>query len=259
MSKANLTDQQHLEIAHNNLLSLDKIAALYNTSRHTVVMIKNEHGTSKGRGRGCRSTGFKVSDQQKAEIIESKIPYDELALIYNVHPSTIGKIKRNAGVFVNRRNHNRSKLIPTDHQLERIKDLTISARSLSPEIGISAEWISRKRTKLGLSYRAFQATQPKAKRIQKPRPYKPRPKKDKPVKEAKVITPKEIVKKLKTETKRAAMVKSKFEEFNEAKRKAEKAKLTYQELEAKQRAEGYRFVTRMGRHGIRETVWTNKN
>jgi len=117
------------------------------------------------------------------------------------------------------------------------------------EIGISAETISRERRNLKLSFREFRKANPKAKRA-----YKPRPKKERVIKE-KVIEPKVIVKKLKSEVKRAAMVKNKFEEYNAEKRKAEKAKELYKAMEAKKREDGFKWITRVGKHGIKETVF----
>jgi len=129
------------------------------------------------------------------------------------------------------RTHNRGKIEFTPHQLERIKDLKISGRKLEFEIGISAETINRKRRELGLSWRTIKNPKPKTESI----------KIDKQV--PKIVTAKKV----------SPMKTDKYEQDNAEKRKAEKAKELYNSMEAKQKLEGYKWVTMIGKYGIKET------
>lgn len=58
-----------------------------------------------------------------------------------------------------------------------------------------------------------------------------------------------------TYKKLSPMKSTKMEQDNAEKRKAEKAKELYNSMEAQKKAEGYRWITRAGKHGIKETVF----
>lgn len=177
------------EIA-NSKLPILKLAELYKISRNQVIRIKNDAGTSVGRGKGERTTGFKLTKAQRIEIGNSKLPRKDLAIIYNVSYNCIVKTKRKYDPDP-KRSHNRKKTEFTEEQLALIKDLSWSSLKLQPIIGISAGVIRRKRVELGLNF----------KRTKKEKP-NPRIKKQLPIVVIKKVKPETepIVKKVKKDS-----------------------------------------------------------
>lgn len=145
-----LIEQEIHEIAYSKLSNINT-AIKYDTSKWTVEKIKKEFGTNVGKGKGVRYSGFKLTDKQKSEIAESNLDKEELSLIYGVHYSTINKVRRSAGKSKPKGGFD-NRIEVTDHQLERIKDVTISAKKLTKEIGVSAYLINTRRRELGISF-----------------------------------------------------------------------------------------------------------
>ena len=147
--KPDLTEQQRVEIAYSTLSNIDT-AAKYNTSKHTVEKIKKEFGTALGRGKGIRRSGFKLTDEQKAEIAKSKEDKKVLAEKYGVYFSTINKVKRLAGVSNPTGGPTGTKKPFTDYEIQRCKDISISVRQLSKELNRSTFLIQQNRLALGI-------------------------------------------------------------------------------------------------------------
>lgn len=247
--RLSLSPEQKKEVAFCTLSRVETCKR-FSISAFMYHKIKKEFGTAIGRGNGIRTTGFKLTDQQKSEIVESNLPYDEIGLKYEIHESTVGKIKRAAGIVKKRGNHNKPRTAWTDQMITRLKDVTISGRKLSVELGISPDIVSRKRKELGVNYDEWKKDNPapRTKRAYTPRPKKitvnSRGKKELPVKL--------IVTKKKSES--APMAKTQFEIQSE---RMEKARLTaekHKEKESLELATTHKFITRIGRFGIRETV-----
>ena len=70
MSKKKLTHQEIEAIAHSKV-AYEKLAKLYGTSKYTVQLIKDEFNSKVGKGNGKRTSGFKVTDEERKAIIES--------------------------------------------------------------------------------------------------------------------------------------------------------------------------------------------
>ena len=86
----------------------------------------------------------------------------------------------------------------------------------------------------------------------------PKPKKEKLPKIPVVLKPKELpIKMIKKEAKLTANTKWELEK--ERLDNAKSAQEKYKEMEAKKKEEGYKFVTRIGRLGIKETVLVKSN
>jgi len=251
MSKKKLTQQQ-IEAIANSKTAYEKLAKEYGTSKYTIQLIKDEFNTKTGRGNGKRTSGFKVTDEERKAIIESTLPYDEIGLKYGLHESTIGKIKRKAGIFVKRVNHNREKIHFTDAMIERLKDVTTSGRKLAVELGLSVDRICRKRKELGVNYDEWKLANPKPrdKRIYKPRPKKPTVNaRDKVELDIKIIKP------VKKDVTPMRMTTHEYE--NDQMAKAKKAQLSYQEIEEQRIKAGWKFITVPGRFNIKETKFVS--
>ena len=246
-----LSHEQKKEIAFCEL-SVLKTAKKYNTSQFTVNKIKKEFGTNKGRGNGIRTTGFKLTDQQKAEIVKSTLPYDEIGLKYRVHESTIGKIKRKAGI-VKKMGNSKPRTIWTDAIIERLKDVSISGRKLAVELGISNDVICRKRTELGVNFDEWKRNNPKPrdKRI-----YKPRPKKPTVNARGKFELDIKIIKPVKKDV--TPIKESQYTYEQRQLERAKKVKEDYEAILQRQKLEGYTWKTSICPRGIKKRTWTNK-
>lgn len=250
--RLSLSLEQKKEVAYCTLSRADTVKK-FGISAFMYHKIKKEFGTALGRGNGIRTSGFKLTDQQKSEIVESNLPYDVLGLKYGVHESTIGKIKRKAGIH-KKKDLSKERKIITPEQLERIKDVNISARALSKEIGITDFKINKKRNELGLVYIPVRKEKPirtyislnQGKQncylLKKPKTEKPQTKKELPVK---IMKPKKEVSPIKEN------------QYEREQKQLQKAKLTadnHREKEALELKTTHKFITRIGRFGIRETV-----
>ena len=252
MSKKKLTQQQ-IEAIANSKTAYEKLAKEYGTSKYTVQLIKDEFNTKTGRGNGKRTSGFKVTDEERKWIIESDLPYDEIGLKIGIHESTVGKIKRKAGIFVKRVNHNRQKIHFTDAMIERLKDVTTSGRKLAVELGLSVDRICRKRKELGVNYDDWKLANPKPrdKRI-----YKPRPKKPTVNERGNIELDIKIIKPVKKDI--TPIKESQFTYDQKQLEKAKKAKEDHEAVLKRQKLEGYTWKTSICPRGIKKRTWTNK-
>ena len=172
------------------------------------------------------------------------MPYDEIGLKYGVHESTVGKIKRKAGIH-KKKDLSKERKIITPEQLERIKDVNVSARQLRIELGFSEFKINKKRKELGLEY--IHIPKEKTKRVYVSR--------FKPKKESKPQTKKELPVKIMKPKKEVSPIKE--NQYEREQKQLQKAKLTadnHREKEALELKTTHKFITRIGRFGIRETV-----
>jgi len=251
MSKKKLTQQQ-IEAIANSKTAYEKLAKEYGTSKYTVQLIKDEFNTKTGRGNGKRTSGFKVTDEERKAIIESTLPYDEIGLKYGLHESTVGKIKRKAGIFVKRVNHNRQKIHFTDAMIERLKDVTTSGRKLAVELGLSVDRICRKRKELGVNYDDWKLANPKPrdKRI-----YKPRPKKPTINERGNVELDIKIIKPVKKDI--TPIKESQYQYEQKQLAKAKKTAEQHKQTEADKLKEGWKWITVPGRFNIKETKFVS--
>lgn len=167
-----------------------------------------------------------VSEETWKEWALSGLTTRQLAEKYNMSQSLISReIKQ----------YRPAKL--TDAQRKEIINSQLSNGKLAEKYKCSVSLIAKIKQKAGVNVGQGRTI------LKKERTTKPKAKTELPIQMKKKISP---------------VAKSQFEVENERKLKAEKSKEDYHDIQALQKRLGYRYVTRIGKMGIKETVWTNK-
>jgi len=244
-----LTSEQKVEIAKSKE---DKhiLADRYGVFYSTINKIKLDAGTSNPTG-GPSGTKKPFTDYEIERCKDISISVRQLSRELNRSTFLIQQNRLVLGIKSESKKGFPKKPF-TYYEIERIKDVTISGRKLSIELGITEHRIYSKRVELGVNYDEWKAENPKPR---SQREYKPRPKKEKVILNSrgkKELPVKLIVTKKKSES--VGMRETKHEYEAKQLEKAKKVKEDYKEIERKKMAEGYKYVTRVGRFGIKETV-----
>ena len=254
-----LTEDQKKYIL-NSPLSGQDLANELGFTKTTINTLRREAGLSRGQQWNGVVTSAKISDEQRQEIIKSDLTPTELSKIYPLHPAYICRIRTLAGVRSGtgkyaRNPNNSNKIEFTEEQLILVRDASISTLKLEKIIGIGHAVIGRKRKEFGICFKEFQkANKPEKKvRVRRPMNKVEKVKKEKVVK-VKIKVKKELPKKIIKPKDPKPAFKTRHEVEHEQKAKAVKAKNDYKAIEAKKMAEGYKYITRIGRFGIKETV-----